>query len=246
MPTEHRDTAASPLLVVEHLNVFYGGIHALQDISFSIERGEIATLIGANGAGKSSALRCISGIVPAAPGSRIIFDGIEITNAPPHRIVALGICQSPEGRRIFASMSVEENLLLGAFARHRVERRELEHVYELLPALAERRNQSGGTLSGGEQQMLAIGRALMARPRLLLLDEPSLGLAPMLVRSIFEIITTINREAGVTILLVEQNANLALATARHGYVLESGRITLHDRCERLLLNEQVRQAYLGE
>ncbi|NUP99182.1 MAG: ABC transporter ATP-binding protein [Armatimonadetes bacterium] len=237
---------APPLLVVEQLNVYYGGIHALHDVSFEIHPGEIVTLIGANGAGKSSTLRCISGIVPAASGSRVIFDGRDITNLPPHEIVAAGVCQSPEGRRIFARMSVEENLLLGAFARRDYPRAELDRVYQLFPRLAERRAQSGGTLSGGEQQMLAIGRALMARPRLLLLDEPSLGLAPLLVRDIFAIIADINQQEDVTILLVEQNANLALATAQRGYVLETGRITLHDRCDQLLANDEVRRAYLGE
>lgn len=239
-------TADAPLLVVENLNVFYGGIHALHDVSFGIRPGEIATLIGANGAGKSSTLRAISGIVPAAPGSRIVFDGQDITNLPAHQIVAAGICQAPEGRRIFSAMSVAENLSLGAFARKKVGKEEFDHVYELFPRLAERRNQSGGTLSGGEQQMLAIGRALMAKPRLLLLDEPSLGLAPLLVRDIFEIIRTINEREGVTILLVEQNANLALATAQRGYVLETGVITLRDNCAALLANDEVRAAYLGE
>jgi branched-chain amino acid transport system ATP-binding protein len=238
--------AEDALLTVENLHVYYGGIHALQGISFAIERGAIATLIGANGAGKSSILRCVSGLVPAAAGSRVVFDGRDITNAPAHEIVAAGLCHAPEGRRIFAQMSVEENLLLGAFAQARVDPERLEHVYGLFPRLAERRRQSGGTLSGGEQQMLAIGRALMARPRLLLLDEPSLGLAPMLVRDIFAIIARINQDDGVTILLVEQNANLALATASRGYVLETGRIILEDSCERLLRDEKVRQAYLGE
>ncbi len=236
----------TPLLLVERLNVYYGGIHALKDVSFHIMPGEMVTLIGANGAGKSSTLRCLSGVVPAAPGSRIEFDGQDITNQPPHAIVAAGICQAPEGRRIFAAMTVEENLCLGAFARRAVPRAELDRVYELFPILAERRHQSGGTLSGGEQQMLAIGRALMAGPRLLLLDEPSLGLAPLLVRGIFDIIATIRREQGVTILLVEQNANLALATAQRGYVLETGTVTLSDRCDRLLANDEVRRAYLGE
>ncbi|MBI2298974.1 MAG: ABC transporter ATP-binding protein [Armatimonadetes bacterium] len=234
------------MLTVDNLHVYYGGIHAVQGISFSIESGAIATLIGANGAGKSSTLRALSGIVPAAPGSRICFDGQDITNAPPHLIVAAGLCQVPEGRRIFASMSVEENLLLGAFARENVSRAELDHVYTLFPILAERRAQSGGTLSGGEQQMLAIGRALMARPRLLLLDEPSLGLAPLLVSEIFRILAGLNQTDGVTILLVEQNARKALATAQHGYVLETGRVTLSGPCAELLADEGVRRAYLGE
>ena len=235
----------APLLAVDHLNVFYGGIHALRDVSFTVAAGEIVTLIGANGAGKSSTLRCLSGLVPAAPGSRITFDGRELTNQPAHEIVAAGISQSPEGRRIFANMTVEENLQLGAFARRSVSRDDVAHVYELFPRLAERRRQSGGTLSGGEQQMLAIGRALMARPRLLLLDEPSLGLAPLLVRDIFAIISRLNREAGVSILLVEQNARMALACAQRGYVLETGRVILTDDSASLLANDEVRRAYLG-
>jgi len=234
-----------PLLSVENLHVYYGGIHAVQGISFAIERGEIVTLIGANGAGKSSTLRCLSGLVPAADGSRVVFDGRDITNEAAHTIVSQGICQSPEGRRIFGEMSVEENLFLGAYTHRRMDGAHLEHVYELFPRLKERRTQSGGTLSGGEQQMLAIGRALMARPRLLLLDEPSLGLAPILVKEIFAIIRAINTEDDVTILLVEQNANMALAAAHRGYVLETGRITLTDTGEALLANEGVRHAYLG-
>lgn len=237
---------SEPLLHLDSLNVAYGGIRALHDVSLSIHRGEIVTLIGANGAGKSSTLRCISGLVPAQPGSRIAFDGQDITNAPAHQVVAAGISHAPEGRRIFRDMSVEENLHLGAYARRKVERGELERVYELFPRLKERRDQSGGTLSGGEQQMLSIGRAMMSRPRLLLLDEPSLGLAPMLVQSIFRIITTINRDDGVTILLVEQNANQALAIAQRGYVLETGRIVMADRSTALKANSRVRAAYLGE
>ncbi len=234
------------LLQVDHLNVYYGGIHALQDVSFAVAPGEIVALIGANGAGKSSTLRCLSGIVPAAPGSRIVFDGHDLTNQPAHEIVAAGISQSPEGRRIFANMTVEENLQLGAFAHGQASRGDLDYVYGLFPRLAERRHQSGGTLSGGEQQMLAIGRALMAKPRLLLLDEPSLGLAPLLVREIFRIILEISQRDGVTILLVEQNANLALASSQRGYVLETGRITLSDTAANLLANDEVRAAYLGE
>jgi len=236
---------AATLLAVEGLNVYYGGIHALRDVAFEVKAGEIVTLIGANGAGKSSTLRCLSGLVPAAPGSRICFDGREITGRPAHEIVAAGICQSPEGRRIFAGLTVEENLHLGAFAQRRVSRDDLEHVYALFPRLSERRTQSGGTLSGGEQQMLAIGRALMARPRLLLLDEPSLGLAPLLVRDIFDIIVRLNQESGVSILLVEQNARMALTCAQRGYVLETGRVTLADASDRLLANDDVRRAYLG-
>ncbi len=236
----------APLLAVEGLNVYYGGIHAVQDVSFAVGAGQVVTLIGANGAGKSSTLRAISGIVPPAPGSRIRFAGRDIAGAPPHEIVCAGCCQSPEGRRIFGSMTVEENLRLGAFAQKGFDRDRLTHVYDLFPRLAERRNQSGGTLSGGEQQMLAIGRALMARPRLLLLDEPSLGLAPLLVKGIFEIIRAINQNDGVTILLVEQNALLALGVASRGYVLETGRVILEDTADRLLANPEVRQAYLGE
>ena len=234
------------MLSVENLHVYHGAIHALQGIDFAIERGEIVTLIGANGAGKSSTLRCLSGLVAAAEGSRIVYDGRDITNMPPHDIVSLGICQSPEGRRIFAEMSVEENLFMGAYSHKTVDAERLDYVYGLFPRLAERRWQRGGTLSGGEQQMLAIGRALMTRPRLLLLDEPSLGLAPLLVREIFDIIRTLCERDGVTILLVEQNAKQALATAHRGYVMETGRITLSDQSEALLANDMVRQAYLGE
>ena len=233
------------MLAVDQLSVYYGGIHAVQGVSLAIQPGEIATLVGSNGAGKSSTLRAISGIVSAAPGSRVVFDGEDITNLPAHEIVSRGVSQSPEGRRIFAEMTVDENLQLGAYARGTARAEDVDHVYHLFPRLAERQRQTGGTLSGGEQQMLAIGRALMARPRLLLLDEPSLGLAPLLVRDIFAIIKDINERDGVTILLVEQNANLALATARHGYVLETGRIVLADRCDRLLANDDVRRAYLG-
>jgi branched-chain amino acid transport system ATP-binding protein len=234
------------MLTVENLSVYYGGIHALQNVSFHVEEGEIVTLLGANGAGKSTTLRALSGLVPVAEGT-ITFRGQDLTRHPPHEIVARGLSQVPEGRRIFAHLSVEENLLLGGYARRDPAglRADLEHVYATFPRLAERRKQSGGTLSGGEQQMLAIGRALMARPALLLLDEPSLGLAPFLVREIFGIIQRLNGE-GRTILLVEQNAQQALKIAHRGYVLETGRIVKSDTAAHLLEDEDVRRAYLGE
>jgi len=234
------------MLQVSNLNVFYGGIHALQDVSFEIQEGEIVTLIGANGAGKSTTLKALSGLVPVARGT-VKFKGEDLTHAPPHRMVERGLSQAPEGRRILAPLSVEENLLLGAYTRRDPAgvRQDLAEIYRLFPRLAERRRQLGGTLSGGEQQMLAIGRALMSRPTLLLLDEPSLGLAPRLVQDIFGIIQQLNA-AGRTILLVEQNAQQALKIAHRGYVMETGRIVLTDTGERLLENEGVRKAYLGE
>ena len=234
------------MLEVSGLNVYYGGIHALQEVSFGIQREEIVTLIGANGAGKSTTLNALSGLVPIARGT-IRLNDEDLTNAPAHRIVARGISQAPEGRRIFADMTIEENLLLGAFARRDRAgiNADKEHIYETFPRLAERRRQWGGTLSGGEQQMLAIGRALMARPSLLLLDEPSLGLAPLLVQDIFRIIQGLNAE-GRTILLVEQNARQALRIAHRGYVMETGRIVKSDTAANLLEDEDIRRAYLGE
>ncbi|MCS6775139.1 MAG: ABC transporter ATP-binding protein [Chloroherpetonaceae bacterium] len=234
------------LLSLRDLHVYYGAIRALEGISLDVNAGEIVTMIGANGAGKSTTIRAISGLVRPRQGE-ITFDGASITNLPPHQIVMRGVSQSPEGRRVFANLTVFENLELGAYTRR--DRSgivgDLERVFALFPRLKERMYQSAGTLSGGEQQMLAIGRALMARPRLLLLDEPSLGLAPFLVQSIFEIIQDINRQ-GVTILLVEQNANQALRVAHRGYVLETGRVVLADSAANLLRNEEVRRAYLGE
>jgi branched-chain amino acid transport system ATP-binding protein len=234
------------MLEVKHLKTYYGNIQALKDVSIHISEGEIITLIGANGAGKTTTLMSICGIVPPRSGE-INFMGKPIQDLPPNEIVALGICQVPEGRRIFPFLSVDENLDMGAFLRSDQQeiKRDLEYVYELFPILAERRHQAGGTLSGGEQQMLAISRALMAKPRLLLMDEPSLGLAPIFVKRIFDIIRQINTENKTTIFLVEQNANMALRVAHRGYVMETGRVTLSDTAANLLANDQVRKAYLG-
>ena len=234
------------MLEVRNIYTFYGNIQALKGISMEISEGEIITLIGANGAGKTTTLMSISGIVPPRSGE-ILFMGKPIHDVPPNRIVSLGISQAPEGRRIFPYLTVTENLDMGAFLRSDKDeiRKDMEYTFELFPILAERRSQVGGTLSGGEQQMLAVARALMARPRLLLLDEPSLGLAPRIVKQIFEIIVKINKENRTTIFLVEQNANLALKVAHRGYVMENGRITLHDTSQNLLENEEVRKAYLG-
>ena len=234
------------MLELRNINTYYGNIQALHDISLKIEEGEIITLIGANGAGKSTTLMSISGIVPPRTGE-ILFKGKPIHELSPDRIVALGICQVPEGRHIFPDLTVAENLDMGAFLRSDRQQIEedLEYIYTLFPILQKRRNQPGGNLSGGEQQMLAISRALMAKPQLLLLDEPSMGLAPLVTRQIFDIIRKINREHNTTIFLVEQNANLALKVADRGYVLETGRITLHDQAASLLSNEDVQKAYLG-
>jgi branched-chain amino acid transport system ATP-binding protein len=234
------------ILRVEDIQTFYGSIQALKGISLEVHEGEIVTLIGANGAGKSTTLRSINGLNTPREG-KIFFEGKEITRRPPHDIVGLGISQSPEGRRLFPHMSVLENLEMGAFQRRdRGQIKEdLDRVYSLFPRLAERKSQQAGTLSGGEQQMVAIGRALMARPKLLMLDEPSMGLAPIFVEKIFEIIREIN-EQGTTILLVEQNALMALDAADRGYVLETGRIVLADQAEALKTNEEVRKTYLGE
>ncbi|MFY9942345.1 MAG: ABC transporter ATP-binding protein [Desulfobacterales bacterium] len=234
------------MLKLAGVKTFYGNIQALKGIDLEISQGEIITLIGANGAGKSTTLMSICGIVPPRAGS-ITFEGRPIHDMKPNDIVRLGICQVPEGRRIFPFLTVLENLDMGAFLRKDSAKikSDLDYVLTLFPILAERRSQAGGTLSGGEQQMLAISRALMARPRLLLLDEPSLGLAPLVVRQIFEIIRKINQEQKTTIFLVEQNANLALKVAHRGYVMENGRITLSDLTANLLANEAVRKAYLG-
>jgi branched-chain amino acid transport system ATP-binding protein len=238
--------AASTLLQVDGVHTYYGTIHALKGISLEVNDGEIVTLIGANGAGKSTTLRSINGLNHPREGS-IKFAGEDITEKPAHEIVKLGIAQSPEGRRVFARMSVSENLEMGAYQRtDRNEIREdTERVYTLFPRLKERVTQRAGTLSGGEQQMLAIGRALTARPTLLLLDEPSLGLAPIFVERIFDIIREINRQ-GTSVLLVEQNALMALETAHRGYVMETGNIVLADDAKALRDNEQVRKTYLGE
>jgi branched-chain amino acid transport system ATP-binding protein len=234
-------------LEVQDLHVHYGRIEAIKGLSFRVEEGEIVTLIGANGAGKTTTLKTISGVRVPTSG-RIIFKGEDITTLPPHRRVELGICQAPEGRGIFPGMSVLENLDMGAYTRRdrktAAYRADLDRVFELFPRLHDRRDQMGGTMSGGEQQMLAIARALMSRPRLLLLDEPSMGLAPMIVRQIFRIITEIN-EQGTTVLLVEQNAQQALQRAHRAYVLETGHIVRTDDARVLLGDESVRAAYLG-
>ena len=234
------------ILELRNINSYYGNIQVLYDISLHVEQGEIITLIGANGAGKSTILMSICGIVPPRSGE-IMFNGSSITQMPTDKLVALGLCQVPEGRHIFPELTVAENLDMGAFLRKDTVqiRQDLDHVYALFPILAERRHQPGGNLSGGEQQMLAISRALMARPQLLLLDEPSMGLAPLMTKQIFDIIRKINQEDNTTIFLVEQNANLALKTADRGYVLENGRITLHDQAETLLGNQDIQKAYLG-
>jgi branched-chain amino acid transport system ATP-binding protein len=235
------------VLTISNLQVYYGAIRALDGVSLEVNQGEIVTMIGANGAGKSTTIRSISGLVRPSQGE-ITFEGRPLQRMRPHEIVTLGVGQSPEGRRVFANMSVHENLELGAYtrSRHRDEvRADMDRIFKLFPRLKEREGQSAGTLSGGEQQMLAIGRALMAKPRLLLLDEPSLGLAPFLVQSIFQIIRDINAQ-GVTILLVEQNANQALRIAHRGYVLETGRVVLADSAANLLKDASVRKAYLGE
>ena len=234
------------MLELRHVNTFYGRVHVLHDLSLRIDQGEIITLIGANGAGKSTTLMSLCGIVPPRSGE-IFFRGKAIQHLPPDKIVALGISQVPEGRHIFPALTVAENLDMGAFLRRDRQqvRQDAEHCYTLFPILAERRHQPGGNLSGGEQQMLAISRALMARPQLLLLDEPSMGLAPLITKQIFEIIRKINKEDGTTIFLVEQNAHLALQQADRGYLLENGRIVLQDTAERLLGNREIQKAYLG-
>ncbi len=235
-----------PILELKDVHSYYGHIHALKGISLTVEQGEIVTLIGANGAGKTSTLRTISGLLHPREGS-VTLEGERIDGMAPHLIVGKGIGQSPEGRQIFSRLTVMENLDMGAYGRRDKDgiKRDLDHVFTLFPRLKERRTQAGGTLSGGEQQMLAIGRALMTRPRVLLLDEPSMGLAPVLVETIFDIILALNKE-GVTILLVEQNAAKALSIAKRGYVLETGRIILSDDAQKLQENDIVRKAYLGE
>jgi branched-chain amino acid transport system ATP-binding protein len=232
-------------LELRDVHTYYGNIHALKGISLTVEAGEIVTLIGANGAGKSTTLKTISGLLRPRQGE-IWFDGKQIEGTSPHDVVALGVSQSPEGRRIFPRMSVRENLEMGAFQRQKGPEMDAdyERVYTLFPRLKERVGQNGGTLSGGEQQMLAIGRALMARPKLILLDEPSMGLSPILVEQIFEIVKEINA-TGTTVLLVEQNALMALGVAKRGYILQTGEIVLQDVAERLIVNPEVQKAYLG-
>lgn len=234
------------LLEVKNLHTYYGKIHALKGVSLYVDEGEIVTLIGGNGAGKTTTLNSICGIVLASEG-QVILNKQNITQARPHEIVQLGVGQSPEGRKIFKRLSVAENLEMGAYTRNDEDgiKRDLEFVFDTFPRLEERQRQLGGTLSGGEQQMLAIGRALMARPRILLLDEPSMGLAPLLVQDIFSVISFLNSEQGTTILLVEQNALMALEVAHRGYVLQTGTITLTDDAKALQQNETVRKAYLG-
>ena len=234
------------MLELKNINTFYGRNNVLKDVSIRIAEGEIITLIGANGAGKTTTLMSISGIVPPRSGE-IFLMGSPIHRMGPDRIVSLGISQVPEGRHIFPALTVLENLQMGAFLRTDKKgiKTDMDYIFELFPILVQRRHQAGGTLSGGEQQMLAMSRALMARPRLLLLDEPSLGLAPIIVRQIFNIIKKINSENNTTIFLVEQNANLALHVADRGYVMENGRIVLQDSADRLLSNEDVKRAYLG-
>jgi branched-chain amino acid transport system ATP-binding protein len=234
------------MLKIVDIHTYYGNIQALKGVSIEVSEGEIITLIGANGAGKTTTLMSISGVVPPREGE-IIFLNEPIHNKSPDQIVAMGISQAPEGRHIFPGLTVMENLDIGAFLRKDKDgiRDDLEYVFDLFPILAERRGQVGGTLSGGEQQMLAISRALMARPKLMLLDEPSLGLAPIIVERIFDIIRKINEEHGTTIFLVEQNANMALKLANRGYVMENGIITLVDSSSRLAANEDVKKAYLG-
>jgi branched-chain amino acid transport system ATP-binding protein len=233
------------LLELNDVHTYYGSIHALRGISLSVEDGEIVTLIGSNGAGKSTTLRTISGLLRPRQGT-VMLEGKRLDGLRPHQIVELGVCQSPEGRRVFARMSVQENLEMGAFSRrdHAKILDDYERIYGLFPRLRERRSQKAGTLSGGEQQMLAIGRALMSAPRVLLLDEPSMGLAPILVEQIFDIVRTIN-QSGTTVLLVEQNALMALGIANRGYILQTGEIVLTDVAERLAANPEVKKAYLG-
>jgi branched-chain amino acid transport system ATP-binding protein len=236
------------LLELKDVHIHYGGIEAVKGIDVAVEQGEVVTIIGANGAGKTTTLKTISGLKHPTTGT-IAFQGKPIQGLPAHRVVAMGVGHAPEGRRIFARMSVKENLRMGLYAVGKRAKdapdAALERVYELFPLLRERQTQAGGTLSGGQQQMLAIGRALMTRPELLMLDEPSMGLAPKLVQQIFDIIVDINKQ-GTTVLLVEQNAHMALGIADRGYVIESGTIKLEDRADRLLGNDDVRKAYLGE
>ena len=231
------------MLKVDNINVYYGSIHAIKDISFEVEPGEIVTLIGANGAGKSTTLQTVSGLLHSKTGS-ITFLGERIDNVPAHKLVAKGLAQVPEGRRIFLQMSVMENLQMGAYTSKGDTKDDLENVFERFPRLKERKNQIAGTLSGGEQQMLAMGRALMSRPKLMMLDEPSMGLAPILVEQIFDIIKELHK-AGTTILLVEQNAEMALQVANRAYVLESGRITLTGTGAELAASDRIKKAYLG-
>jgi branched-chain amino acid transport system ATP-binding protein len=236
-----------PILELKNVHSGYGSIKALKGISLKVYPGEIVTIIGANGAGKSTTLMTICGIVKAEKGE-VLYQGKVINKVSPEKLPTMGLCQVPEGRRIFPRLSVMENLRLGAFYRNDTDQimEDIQKAYDMFPILGERKNQEGGTLSGGEQQMLAIARALMTKPKVLLLDEPSLGLAPIIIQQIFDIIAKINKEDGTTILLVEQNANLALQAASRGYVVETGEITLEDEAQALLTNPKIREAYLGE
>ncbi len=234
------------MLSVENLNVFYGHIHAIKDVSLHVKEGEIVSLIGANGAGKTTTLQTISGLLKPKSGT-ITFEGKDITKTEAHQILQMGIAQVPEGRRIFANMTVKENLEMGAFTRKESAaqlKEERKNFYDKFPRLRERKKQMAGTLSGGEQQMLAMGRALMANPKILILDEPSMGLSPLLVKEVFEMIKTIN-QSGVTVLLVEQNAKMALSISNRAYVLETGKITMEGDAKELLHNESIKKAYLG-
>ncbi len=237
----------APILELRQVRAGYGRIEALKGVSLAVDEGEIVTIIGANGAGKSTALMTICNVVRATAGD-VFYQGVRVNDVPANRLPAMGLCQVPEGRRIFPRLTVQENLEMGAFLRDDAANVafDMVKVFDLFPVLKERRRQPGGTLSGGEQQMLAVGRALMTRPKVLLLDEPSLGLAPLIVQQIFNIIKTINREDGVTVLLVEQNANLALQTATRGYVLETGRVAMQGPAADLLADPAIRKAYLGD
>ncbi len=238
------------MLRIKNINTFYGQVHAIKNISLHLAEGEVVTLIGANGAGKTTLLNSLSGIVPPKSG-QILFNNTEINHLAPHSIVRQGVSQVPEGRQVFKPLSVEDNLELGAYLHYRIRggksetKKDMEMVFELFPILRQRRKQLAGTLSGGEQQMLAIGRALMAKPRLLLLDEPSMGLAPMIVQEILKVIANLSREKKTTVLLVEQNARAALKIAHRGYVLETGRLILEGTADELLENKDVQRAYLG-
>ncbi len=234
------------ILEVNDLNVYYGGIHAIKNISFEIKKGEIVSLIGANGAGKTSTLHAISGLIPIKAGE-ISLNGMNVTNIEAHKLVTQGMAHVPEGRRIFTELTVLENLEMGAYTRNDYSqiKEDMEEMFKLFPRLAERKKQLAGTMSGGEQQMLAMARALMSKPSLLLLDEPSMGLAPLFVQEIFKIIEKVNKEQGVTVLLVEQNANMALSIADRGYVLETGQIILEGTGKELITNPEIKKAYLG-
>jgi branched-chain amino acid transport system ATP-binding protein len=235
------------LLKVNQINVYYGSIHAIKDVSFHVDEGEIVTMIGANGAGKTTTMHAISGLLKLGSGE-ILYEGKTISRMDPHKIVQLGLAQCPEGRRVFSGLTVQDNLEMGAYTRkdgRDAIEDDFDMVFDLLPRLKERRNQPAGTLSGGEQQMLAIGRALMCKPRMLLLDEPSMGLSPLLVKEIFRIIESVNKKNGVTVLLVEQNAKMALNIADRGYVLETGNVKMEGAAHELADNPDVRKAYLG-